>query len=69
MRLVKGDPKDLIWRDNKMYCPHCGEALRPSNIDMGGNHSYFHSCHPRGADKGIRYSYSGRLEDVRKFRD
>lgn len=70
MKLVRGDPKGLIWKDNdEIYCPHCNEEIRAWSMDMGGNHSYYHSCHPRSAKNSVRYIYSGRLNALRRFRD
>lgn len=70
MVIVEGNPKDLIWdKYHNPICPHCNMNLHTSNLDMGGNHSYFHICSLRGRPDETMYKYTGRHYDLRKVRD
>lgn len=68
-RIVNGNPKDLIWKEGNPYCPYCKEMVRASQIDMGGNHSYYHLCRPNGDKNQVRYKFSGREFDLKELKN
>lgn len=68
-KIIDGNPEDLIFNeDGVLCCPHCKEALRITQLDMGSNHSLYHTCSVKVREEtGIAYKYYGRELDLRRL--